>query len=108
LRWNVALLFGLIHGLAFASALGPMRLPPVRLALALGCFNIGVESGQISLALLLIPIAFILKDETAYRRIIAPGLSLCSLLLAGVWLVDRVFALDILSLQSMAPVISAR
>lgn len=108
LRWNVAFLFGLIHGLAFASALGPMRLPPVRLALALGCFNIGVEAGQISLALLLIPIAFTLKGEVAYRRIVAPGLSLCSLLLAGVWLVDRVFALDILSLQSMAAVTSAR
>jgi hypothetical protein len=108
LRWKVAFLFGLIHGLAFASALGPMRLPPVRLALALGCFNIGVETGQISLALLLIPIAFTLKGETAYQRIIAPGLSLCSLLLAGVWLVDRVFALDILSLQSMAAVTSAR
>jgi hypothetical protein len=108
LRWNVAFLFGLIHGLAFASALGPMRLPPVRLALALGCFNIGVEAGQISLALLLIPIAFTLKGETAYRRVIAPGLSLCSFLLAGVWLVDRAFALDILSLQSIAAATSAR
>jgi hypothetical protein len=108
LRWNVAFLFGLIHGLAFASALGPMRLPALRLALALGCFNIGVEAGQVSLALLLIPIAFTLKGEIAYRRIIAPGLSLCSLLLAGVWLVDRVFALDILSLQNMAAAVPPR
>ena len=108
LRWNVAFLFGLIHGLAFASALGPMRLPPVRLALALGCFNIGVEAGQISLALLLIPIAFTLKGETVYRRVVAPGLSLCSLLLAGVWLIDRVFALDLLSLQPMSIAVSAR
>ena len=36
LRWQVAFLFGLIHGLSFASALGPMRLPPLGVALALG------------------------------------------------------------------------
>jgi hypothetical protein len=99
LRWQVAFLFGLIHGLSFASALGPMRLPPFGLAVALGSFNLGVEAGQIALALLLVPIAFVLRHEAAYRRLIAPGISLGALLLAGIWLLDRVFALDLLSLQ---------
>ena len=102
LRWQVAFLFGLIHGLSFASALGPMRLLPLSLALALGSFNIGVEAGQIALALLLVPIAFALRHEAAYRRLVAPGVSLGALLLAGIWLFDRVFALDLLSFQPMA------
>jgi hypothetical protein len=102
LRWRIAFLFGLIHGLSFASALGPMRLPPVWLALALGSFNLGVEGGQIALALLLVPIAFILRHELIYRRYIAPGISLSVLLFAGIWFIDRVFALDLLSLRPMA------
>jgi hypothetical protein len=102
LRWQVAFLFGLIHGLSFASALGPMRLSPLSMSLALGSFNLGVEAGQIALALLLVPIAVALRHEAAYRRLIAPGVSMGALLLAGVWLFDRVFALDLLSLQPMA------
>jgi hypothetical protein len=68
----------------------------------LGSFNLGVEAGQIALALLLVPIAVALRHEAAYRRLIAPGVSMGALLLAGVWLFDRVFALDLLSLQPMA------
>jgi hypothetical protein len=102
LRWQVAFLFGLIHGLSFASALGPMRLPPLNLALALCSFNLGVEAGQIALALLLVPIAFALRHEAVYRRVLAPAASLAAMLLAGVWLLDRVFALDLLPLQPLA------
>jgi hypothetical protein len=99
LRWQVAFLFGLIHGLSFASVLGPMGLPPLGLVVALGSFNLGVEAGQIALALLLVPIAFVLRHEAAYHRLIAPGISLGALVLAGMWFLDRVFALDFLSLQ---------
>jgi hypothetical protein len=108
LRWQVAFLFGLIHGLSFAGVLGPMRLPPFTFALALGSFNIGVEAGQIALALLLVPIAFALRQESIYRRLIAPGVSISALLLAGVWFLDRVFALNLLSLQPIAMAGSAR
>jgi hypothetical protein len=108
LRWNVAFLFGLIHGLAFASALGPMQLPPLRLALALGCFNIGVEAGQVSLALLLVPIAFILKQEFFYGRVVVPTVSVCAAALAGLWMLDRLFALDLLSLPPMAIAAASR
>ncbi|MGC2201882.1 MAG: HupE/UreJ family protein [Stellaceae bacterium] len=102
LRWHVAFLFGLIHGLAFAGVLGPMQLPPLRLALALGCFNLGVEAGQICLALLLVPIAFLLRRELLYRRLVVPAVSSSALALAGVWLMDRLFALDLLSLSPTA------
>lgn len=102
LRWQVAFLFGLIHGLSFASALGPMRLPPLSLVLALGSFNLGVEGGQIALALLLVPIAFALRHEAAYRRFLTPAASLGAMLLAGAWFLDRVFALNLLPLQPLA------
>jgi hypothetical protein len=108
LRWQVAFAFGLIHGLSFASALGPMRLPPLGLGVALGTFNLGVEAGQIALALLLIPIAFLLRHEPGYRRLVNPAVSLAALLLASVWFMDRVFALDLLPLQPVAVAAMAR
>ena len=102
LRWHVAFMFGLIHGLSFASALAPMQLPPLRLALALGCFNLGVEAGQILLALLLVPIGFVARADRAYSRYVMPAVSGLALLLAGAWLLDRVFLLN-LSAISLVP-----
>jgi hypothetical protein len=102
LRWQVAFLFGLIHGLSFASALGPMRLPAVRLGLALAGFNLGVEAGQIAVALLLLPIVLLLRSDAVYRRVVAPTISATVVLLAAVWLMDRVFTLDLLSFQPLA------
>jgi hypothetical protein len=90
LRWGVALAFGLIHGLAFATALEPMQLPPLRLALALLTFNLGIEAGQLALAALLVPLAFGLRHARFYPRLIA-GVSVAAILLGLIWFVDRVF-----------------
>jgi len=108
LRWQVAFLFGLIHGLSFASALGPMRLPALGMTLTLASFNLGVEAGQIALALLLVPIVFVLRHDAAYRRIVTPAASLSAALLAGMWLLNRLFGLDLLPLQPLAVAVVSR
>ena len=46
--WAVAFLFGLLHGLGFASALIDIGLPQGDVPLALLAFNIGVEVGQLA------------------------------------------------------------
>jgi len=46
--WVVAFAFGLLHGLGFATALTSAGLPPSDIPLALLCFNIGVELGQLA------------------------------------------------------------
>ena len=65
LRWQVAFLFGLIHGLSFASALGPMRLPPLGTAIALGSFNIASRPGK-SLSLCCWYRSRLFHDTTSY------------------------------------------
>jgi hydrogenase/urease accessory protein HupE len=45
--WLVAFAFGLLHGLGFASALAQIGLPQHAIPLALACFNLGVEAGQL-------------------------------------------------------------
>jgi hydrogenase/urease accessory protein HupE len=47
----VSFLFGLIHGLGFAGALKEVGLPQSHLPLALLCFNVGVELGQLAMVL---------------------------------------------------------
>jgi hypothetical protein len=45
--WLMALVFGLLHGAAFAGALADIGLPPHAIAPALLLFNVGVEVGQL-------------------------------------------------------------
>ncbi|MEQ1858176.1 MAG: HupE/UreJ family protein, partial [Longimicrobiales bacterium] len=52
--WLVAFVFGLLHGLGFAGALGDIGLPERAIPLALLFFNLGVEAGQLAFVLLLV------------------------------------------------------
>lgn len=45
--WLIAFAFGLLHGLGFASVLAEVGLPQGAIPLALLCFNLGVEIGQL-------------------------------------------------------------
>jgi hypothetical protein len=65
-RWPalVSFLFGLVHGLGFAGALRDVGLPQAHLPLALLCFNVGVELGQ----LLMVLLAFLLVHLPIGRR----------------------------------------
>jgi hydrogenase/urease accessory protein HupE len=46
--WLLAFVFGLLHGFGFAGALAELGLPERALVLALLCFNVGVELGQLA------------------------------------------------------------
>ena len=50
MRVWIALVFGLIHGFGFASVLQEMGLPSGALGWSLFSFNLGVEIGQITVA----------------------------------------------------------
>jgi HupE/UreJ protein len=59
--WIVAFAFGLLHGFGFASGLLSLGLPAGEIPLALLCFNLGVEAGQLAF------VALILALERAFR-----------------------------------------
>jgi len=59
--WAVAFLFGLLHGLGFASGLSVVGLDGQQLVLALVLFNVGVEVGQLAF------VALILGLQRAFR-----------------------------------------
>ena len=59
-RAAVAVLFGLVHGLAFAGALGEAFEGASLLAPLLG-FNLGVEAGQAAVILAVVPLLWLVK-----------------------------------------------
>jgi hydrogenase/urease accessory protein HupE len=52
--WVVAFVFGLLHGVGFASGLTSLGLPRAEIPLALALFNVGVEAGQLAFVALVI------------------------------------------------------
>lgn len=54
--WLLAFAFGVLHGLGFASALLAIGLPPGHVPLALLCFNVGVELGQLGVVVAVLAI----------------------------------------------------
>ncbi len=88
-RWPLAFAFGLVHGLGFATALGPLSLPPVALGLALISFNLGLEAAQVTIALVVLPIGFFLRHTLLYSRLVMPGISACVAMVALAWFTDR-------------------
>ena len=59
--WIVAFAFGLLHGFGFASALKDLGLPQGDIPLALFCFNVGVEIGQLVFVALMLALAALVR-----------------------------------------------
>lgn len=88
LRWLVSFLFGLVHGFGFASAIEPLALPPGRLALALLGFNLGVETGQALVVVLLLPLLLRMRGSAWEPRTVQAA-SLAVAAVGFAWLVER-------------------
>lgn len=96
--WLVALVFGLLHGFAFAGALSQIGLPKDAAPQALFLFNLGVEIGQLvfiaaaSLVILgLRRLRARLPFDTAPAARLAPAYVIGGL--SAFWLIDRLAGL---------------
>ena len=90
--WRIFLvfMFGLIHGLGFASALNEIGLPRNKFAISILSFNLGVELGQISIILVIFAliVAPMGKKPWYKRRIVFP-ISIAIALVAAYWTIQR-------------------
>ena len=89
--WMVAFVFGLVHGLGFANVLFELGLPREALYSALIGFNVGVEIGQLAIVGVFLPVAYALRPTRLYSRVILAGGSVCIIILAVGWFVERAF-----------------
>jgi len=94
-RWLVAFGFGLVHGFGFASVLADLGLPQDSLLLALVGFNLGVEAGQLVIVAVFLPVAYAMRHTWVYRRMVLVGGSALIALIAAIWMIERVFDLQL-------------
>ena len=91
-RIGIVFLFGLVHGMGFAGALGELGLPQNAYLSSLVMFNVGVELGQLTVILA----AFFLfgkwfGQKSYYRKAIVVPLSVLITIIAAYWTVQRIF-----------------
>lgn len=90
-RWLLAFVFGLIHGLAFASVLVDLGLQGGNLLLALLGFNVGVEIGQLAIVIAVVPLMYAARRTTTFRRGLLPLGSVLVSCVAAYWFFGRAF-----------------
>ena len=85
-------LFGLLHGLGFASVLGDLGLAQGQFILSLIAFNIGVELGQLAvIAAAFVIFALPLGRSAIYRRVVVIPGSVAIAFLGLWWAFERSF-----------------
>lgn len=91
-RIGIVFLFGLIHGMGFASALTELGLPKNAYFSSLLMFNLGVELGQVTVILAaFFLIGKIFGNRSYYRKRIVIPLSILIAAIAAYWTVERIF-----------------
>ena len=89
-RLLLVFLFGLLHGLGFASVLTDFGMPKDDFVTALISFNVGVELGQLAvISMAFVLLGFCFKSKDKYRKfIVIPGSTFISLI--GIyWFLER-------------------
>lgn len=94
----VSFIFGLLHGLGFASALGQVGLAQGQIVLSLLFFNVGVELGQLAFILAILLVVGLARKLPAAKLVESGGVRLLlserlAMYVVGVpsayWLIDR-------------------
>lgn len=89
-RLFLVFMFGLLHGLGFASVLSDFGMPSDDFALALISFNVGVEFGQLAVILLaFISLKLWFKDQLIYRKIVVLPGSMFISVVGLYWFLER-------------------
>ncbi len=92
LRLGVVFVFGLVHGMGFASALGIDEPWSWTLLWSLLVFNLGIEAVQIGLIAIAFPLLSLLRRRSPRVGAWVSGVIAAVVVVAGaVWFVQRVF-----------------
>ena len=89
-RLLLVFIFGLLHGLGFASVLADFGMPENAFVTALISFNVGVEIGQLAIILLaFLLVGFWLGNKRWYKTFVTKPASLLIAFVAFYWFIER-------------------
>ena len=86
----VVFIFGLLHGLGFASVLSVYGLPKDNFTSLLLAFNVGVELGQITVLILAFIITYIAFNKNWKRKIVRIPASIAISFVGLFWFIERI------------------
>ena len=89
-RWTVIFLFGLFHGLGFATVMGHLTFRMVDLVKVMVLFNVGVELGQLGIVLIAFPLLYFMRKQTWFVPVVIKGGSVAISAVAAYWMVERI------------------
>tara|TARA_R110002110_G_scaffold118990_5_gene293236 strand:+ start:261 stop:1382 length:1122 start_codon:yes stop_codon:yes gene_type:complete len=89
-RIGVVCMFGLLHGLGFASVLANIGLPQDQFLLGLGLFNIGVELGQLTVIAAAFLIVGWFRRQAWYQSAIAQPATIAIAGTGAYWFLKRI------------------
>ncbi len=91
-RILIVFMFGLIHGMGFASALNEIGLPSDKFFLSIFSFNVGVELGQVTVIFTVFGLVIIpFRNIKNYKKKVVYPLSIIIASIALYWTIQRVF-----------------
>jgi len=89
-RLVIVFMFGLLHGMGFASVLADFGMPPDAFMTALISFNVGVEFGQLAVILMaFLSVGIWFRNKPWYRNVIVIPASLAIAVTGLYWTWDR-------------------
>jgi hypothetical protein len=86
----IAAFFGLIHGLAFAATLGRLGLGHWDRAAGILAFNLGIETMQLLVVALVLPLLMLMTRTPAYPIVRIGGAAFAAAASLG-WMLERLF-----------------
>ncbi len=90
----IAFVFGLFHGMGFAGLVADLDIDRTTQLVSLLGRNVGIEIGQLVVILITFPALFLLRRTQAYMPVMYAG-SVLLAVLAGMWMVERIFETDL-------------
>ncbi len=93
-EWALSFVFGLFHGMGFASLVEGLDVSRSTQLISLLGRNIGIEIGQAVVVLLLFPALFLLRRTRFYRPFFVAA-SIVMSVIALVWMVERLAETDL-------------
>jgi hypothetical protein len=88
-RWLLTFVFGLIHGMGFASSITEIGFNQAYLVSSLISFNVGIELGQLGIVAIVLPLLQRFRARSHLYTYFFRGMSACIFLAGAFWLAQR-------------------
>lgn len=89
----IVFVFGLFHGLGFATVMAQLPFRMTDLVSVLVAFNVGVEIGQIAIVAGIFPLIFWFRTHKTYTEVVPVYGSAALCVVAGYWFIERALGL---------------